>query len=181
MVKLLSGLLWVHYNPVCSAKLAASWEAELVILFKFWGSPYCWLKLPKQRSLGLYQMWRILIVRARKFNHPFLTELFDHFNWVVHKNTFMCILLKPRNMLWAIYRLSNSLLFWPLAEHVLRKIHHCTFRSKSWTPISEQPFYQKNFYLSSQISEWPFLSLQKQLFIPAHFASSLHILCMTAR
>ena len=33
-------------------------------------------------------------------------------------------------------------------EHVLRKIHHCTFRSQKWTPLSERPFYQKICNLS---------------------------------
>jgi len=179
MAKLLSSLLGVHYNPVCSAKLAASWEAELVILFKFWGSPYCWLKLPKQRSLGLYQMWRILIVRARKFNHPFLTELFDHFNWVVHKNTFMCILLKPRNMLWAIYRLFIIILTISRACFKENSSLHISIEkldSNFWTTFLPKKilFIQPNFRMT-------FLSLHKQLFIPAHFASSLHILCMTAR
>jgi len=46
----------------------------------------------------------------------------------------------------------------------------------SWTPISERPLLPNNFYLSSQISEWPFLVTAQTAFhhctfrfITAHF------------
>ena len=39
------------------------------------------------------------------------------------------------------------------SKHVIRKIHHCTFRARNFRMTC---FTKKN-YLSSQISEWPFL------------------------
>ena len=53
------------------------------------------------------------------------------------------------------------------------------FDRKSWTPISERPFYQK---ISIYPAKFPIdlFSLHKQSFITAHFDSSLHILCITA-
>src|SRR6218665_1590984 len=90
-------------------------------------------------------------------------------------------------------------------EHVLRKIHHCTFGRK----ISERPFLEFYSYFLHNIhplythphAVFTFLhlalcsrnssycihhlfrlnsSLHKQPFITAHFRSSLHILCINA-
>jgi len=79
------------------------------------------------------------------------------------------------------------------AEHVLRKIHHCTFRVWELQSFWQNfliTFLHKNFYLSSQISEWPYqsfapnflynyikllISATGQTIITAKQPSSLHI------
>jgi len=59
----------------------------------------------------------------------------------------------------------------PRTEHVLRKIHHCTFQSQKldfWTTFFTKKFLfiQPNFWITC------FLSLHKKPFITAHFESS---------
>jgi len=67
------------------------------------------------------------------------------------------------------------------AEHVLRKIHCCTFRSQKLDSNFWTTFFTKKFLFFQPNFRMTFLSLHKQPFITAHFDSSLHILCITAR
>ena len=66
------------------------------------------------------------------------------------------------------------------SEHVLRKIHHCTFRSQKLDSHFWTTFFTKNFYLSIQISDWPFCQCTNSLsllHISSHhctFCASLH-------